>query len=127
MAWDGVQGMLLEASTQVEGINDVDIDDVYSARQLLMKRSVMSDVKAKLLEAAENQWEDWLEFSLFQAESLGLDYHEDVSDSSPYPTGNAKKTTLFCASNHVHLPVLCFFCAYALSSLYRKNCIIVLL
>ena len=79
MAWDGVQGMLLEASTQVEGINDVDIDDVYSARQLLMKRSVMSDVKAKLLEAAENQWEDWLEFSLFQAESLGLDYHEDVS------------------------------------------------
>ena len=37
----------------------------------------MSDVKEKLFEAAKNQWEDWLEFSLYQAEQLGLDYHED--------------------------------------------------
>jgi hypothetical protein len=66
-AWDAVQALLLEASN-VEGINDLDLDDVASARRLLMKRSVMSDVKAKLVEAAANQWEDWLEFSLFQVQ-----------------------------------------------------------
>ena len=59
------------------GLHEVDLDDMTSARQLLLKRSVMSDVKEKLVEATRNQWEDWLEFSLFQAEQLGLDYHEE--------------------------------------------------
>lgn len=59
------------------GLHEVDLDDMTSARQLLLKRSVMSDVKEKLVEATKNQWEDWLEFSLFQAEQLGLDYHEE--------------------------------------------------
>mmetsp|Transcript_27438 Transcript_27438/g.32442 ORF Transcript_27438/g.32442 Transcript_27438/m.32442 type:complete len:2067 (+) Transcript_27438:95-6295(+) len=75
-AWDGIQKLLLEG-TNVDGIQDVDIDDFTTARQLLLKKSVMSDVKEKLIEATNNQWEDWLEFSLFQAEQLGLDYHED--------------------------------------------------
>lgn len=58
-------------------MSEVDLDDLSSSRQLLLKRSVSSDVKEKLIEATTNQWEDWLEFSLFQAEQLGLDYHEE--------------------------------------------------
>lgn len=76
VAWDGIQRLLLEA-TSVEGLAELDVDDLSSARQLMLKRSVMSDVKEKLIEAAANQWEDWLEFSLYQAEQLGLDYHEE--------------------------------------------------
>ena len=75
-AWDGIQKLLLE-SVSVDGVADIDVDDLPSAKQLLLKRSVMSDVKEKLIEATANQWEDWLEFSLFQAEQLGLDYHEE--------------------------------------------------
>lgn len=65
----------------------MDLDDMTSARQLLLKRSVMSDVKEKLIEATKNQWEDWLEFSLFQAEQLGLDYHEDQEVMNQYEFG----------------------------------------
>jgi len=69
------------------GLHEVDLDDMTSARQLLLKRSVMSDVKEKLIEATKNQWEDWLEFSLFQAEQLGLDYHEDQEVMNQYEFG----------------------------------------